>query len=119
MGQMKMTRILFLCVCIVGKSTFADRSMEQVIYGNTWFQCPMAPLKDQAMRKKEHGTPIYWQTFRSWESSSIFILEDNKQAMPFRVFSFRSVKHNRLLYLCLSRPMATCFILMFLLAAVY
>ena len=110
-----------IAVCVHCGKEYLCRSFHGT--SNLWkhlrFQCPMAPLKDRAMRKKEHGTPIYWQTFRSWESSSIFILEDNKQAMPFRVFSFRSVKHNRLLYLCLSRPMATCFILMFLLAAVY
>jgi len=85
----------YLCISFHGTSN---------LWKHLRFQCPMAPLKDRAMRKKEHGTPIYWQTFKH---------------LPFSVFSFRSVKHNRLLYLCLSRPMATCFILMFLLAAVY
>jgi len=54
-----------IAVCVHCGKEYLCRSFHGT--SNLWkhlrFQCPMAPLKDQAMRKKEHGTPKQFYSY--------------------------------------------------------
>ena len=74
-----------IAVCVHCGKEYLCRSFHGT--SNLWkhlrFQCPMAPLKDQAMRKKEHGTPKQFYSYDECRRALVdMIIMDE---MAFRV----------------------------------